>query len=100
MLWYIVRKGAAALGDFSQNRDPRVVYVDWIAGVGCSDCRVNGLWRIAMKLDITTDAGKRIEERLRDELIIWLTTIDRKGTPQPRPVWFIWDGESFLIYTR
>jgi PPOX class probable F420-dependent enzyme len=26
--------------------------------------------------------------------------MDSKGTPQPRPVWFIWDGDSFLIYSQ
>lgn len=53
-----------------------------------------------MVLNTTTEAGKRIEQRLRDEWIIWLTTVDRDGTPQPRPVWFVWDGASFLIYSR
>jgi PPOX class probable F420-dependent enzyme len=22
------------------------------------------------------------------------------GTPQPNPVWFLWEGDSFLIYTQ
>jgi PPOX class probable F420-dependent enzyme len=29
-----------------------------------------------------------------------LTTTDGEGAPQPRPVWFIWDGESFLLFSR
>ena len=32
--------------------------------------------------------------------MIWLTTVDSKGAPQPRPVWFLWDGSSLLIYSR
>jgi len=44
--------------------------------------------------------GKRTLERLVNERIIWLTTVTTSGRPQPRPVWFVWDGESVLIYTE
>ena len=50
--------------------------------------------------DPTTPFGARVRRRLRDEQLIWLTTVDRTGTPQPNPVWFLWDGESFLVYNR
>lgn len=53
-----------------------------------------------MQIDTTTDFGKRVERRLREETIIWLTTVRRDGTPQPSPVWFLWDGESVLMYSR
>jgi PPOX class probable F420-dependent enzyme len=36
--------------------------------------------------------------RLRDEMIIWLTTVNPSGQPQSSPVWFLWDGAEFLIY--
>jgi PPOX class probable F420-dependent enzyme len=36
--------------------------------------------------------------RLRDETIIWLTTVSPAGQPQSSPVWFLWDGAEFLIY--
>ena len=51
-------------------------------------------------IDLTSDFGRRVGNRLRDEWIIWLTTTGTDLTPQPRPVWFYWDGEDFLIYTR
>ena len=51
-------------------------------------------------LDTTTEFGRRVMRRLGEERIIWLTTTGGEGTPQPRPVWFLWDGESFLIYSR
>jgi PPOX class probable F420-dependent enzyme len=38
------------------------------------------------------------DERLRQESIIWLTTVDAAGQPQTSPVWFLWDGTEFLIY--
>jgi PPOX class probable F420-dependent enzyme len=55
----------------------------------------------AMQIDTSTDFGKRAAERLRKEEVIWLTTVRRDGTPQPTPVWFLWDsGETVLIYSR
>jgi PPOX class probable F420-dependent enzyme len=36
--------------------------------------------------------------RLKRELIIWIVTVGRDGHPHAVPVWFWWDGESFLIY--
>jgi PPOX class probable F420-dependent enzyme len=38
------------------------------------------------------------DARLRQETIIWLTTVDAAGQPQTSPVWFLWDGSEFLIY--
>ncbi len=43
--------------------------------------------------------SSRAEQRLRDELIIWLTTVTPAGLPQTSPVWFLWDGAEFLIYS-
>lgn len=40
------------------------------------------------------------DERLRAELIVWLTTVGDDGQPQSTPVWFSWDGSGFLIYSR
>lgn len=53
-----------------------------------------------MKIDTSTDFGKRVERRLKEETMIWLTTVRRDGTPQPSPVWFLWDDETVLIYSR
>ena len=51
--------------------------------------------------DATTPFGKRVRERLAGELVGWLTTTGADGTPQPNPVWFLWEGEdSLLIYNR
>ena len=52
-------------------------------------------------IDTSTEFGQRAERRLREEWLIWLTTVDAEGTPRPIPVWFLWDGsESVLIYSR
>jgi PPOX class probable F420-dependent enzyme len=51
-------------------------------------------------LDTTTEAGARADARLREEIMIWLTTVRSDGQPQSVPVWFLWDGEAFLIYSQ
>jgi PPOX class probable F420-dependent enzyme len=51
-------------------------------------------------LDTTTETGTRADRRLREELMIWLTTVRSDGQPQSVPVWFLWSGETFLIYSQ
>ncbi len=45
------------------------------------------------------EAGARAVERLERERIGWLTTVAPDSTPQTSPVWFLWDGEEFLVYS-
>jgi PPOX class probable F420-dependent enzyme len=51
-------------------------------------------------LDFHTQFGRHVNRRLRDEKIIWLTTVDSEHTSQPRPVWFQWDRETVLIFSQ
>jgi PPOX class probable F420-dependent enzyme len=51
-------------------------------------------------LNLKTRFGRRVDRRLRREKIFWLTTVDRHGIPQPRPVWFHWDGRTALIFSE
>jgi PPOX class probable F420-dependent enzyme len=51
-------------------------------------------------LDFHSRFGRHVNRRLRDEKIIWLTTVDSENTPQPRPVWFQWDRETILIFSQ
>ena len=53
-----------------------------------------------MLFDPTTEFGAILQKRLENEKIIWLTTVGEDGTPQPNPVWFLWDGETFLFYSQ
>ena len=53
-----------------------------------------------MQIDTTTEFGERTVRRLNQEPIGWLTTVDASGTPQPSPIWFVWDGETALIYSK
>lgn len=52
-----------------------------------------------MAIDLSSDFGVRVGKRLREEGIIWLTTTGADGTPQPNPVWFLWNGETVLIFS-
>lgn len=51
-------------------------------------------------LDTTTAFGQRAARRLRDERIGWLVTVRADGTPQPSPIWFLWENGEFLIYSQ
>ena len=51
-------------------------------------------------IDTNTELGARAEQRLRSERTIWLITVAPDGTPSVRPVWFVWDGECFLVFSR
>jgi PPOX class probable F420-dependent enzyme len=50
--------------------------------------------------DFSGKLGRHVNRRLRQEKVIWLTTIDSQNTPQPRPVWFHWDGQTLLIFSE
>lgn len=51
-------------------------------------------------LDLTNPTHARAEEKLRTEIAVWLTTVTPDGQPQSTPVWFRWDGDTFLIYSQ
>jgi PPOX class probable F420-dependent enzyme len=47
----------------------------------------------------STAFGERVRRRLREEQVIWITTVGKDGTPQPNPVGFLFqDDNSILIY--
>jgi PPOX class probable F420-dependent enzyme len=49
---------------------------------------------------MTGELGLHANRRLRQEVVIWLTTVGDDLGPHPRPVWFVWDGEHFTIYSQ
>jgi PPOX class probable F420-dependent enzyme len=50
--------------------------------------------------DTGSDVGSRLRRRLKDDLVLWLTSVASDGTPQPNPVWFIVEGDEILVYNR
>jgi PPOX class probable F420-dependent enzyme len=51
-------------------------------------------------MDFKTKLGRKAKRLIKENIVIWLTTVDASLTPQPRPVWFIWDVDSFLIFSQ
>lgn len=41
-----------------------------------------------------------VEERLRSDKMVWLTTICPDGRPHNIPVWFLWDNATILIFSK
>jgi PPOX class probable F420-dependent enzyme len=55
---------------------------------------------VAFTLDTSTEYGSRVARHLDRDTVVWLTTVDRGGTPQPVPVWFMWTGSQFLVFSQ
>jgi PPOX class probable F420-dependent enzyme len=52
-------------------------------------------------IDEGTEFGARTARHLREEIVVWMTTVTPAGAPLPMPVWFSWDGaESVLMYSQ
>ena len=51
-------------------------------------------------LDLDDPKYALTDERLRSEIALWLTTVTPGGQPQSTPVWYRWDGDTFLIYSQ
>lgn len=45
-----------------------------------------------LQIDEGNEFGARVARHLRDDIVIWLTTVSRSGAASPNPVWFLWDG--------
>ncbi len=51
-------------------------------------------------LDLSQTRHAHIDQRLRSDVIIWFNTVRADGRPHSVAVWFLWDGEQFLIFSR
>ncbi len=51
-------------------------------------------------LEVPSKLRSMVRRRLKEEYFVWMTTVGLDRTPQPRPVWFIWQKDSFLIYSQ
>jgi PPOX class probable F420-dependent enzyme len=47
-------------------------------------------------VDLSGDFGARAAAHLREDVVVWLTTVSPSGAPLPTPVWFWWDGDDTL----
>lgn len=54
-----------------------------------------------MVIDQGTEFGARVARRLREQQVVWLTTVTPAGSPLPRPVGFVWDGGDVVsVYSQ
>lgn len=52
-------------------------------------------------IDESSEFGARVARHLRQEIVVWLTTVTPSGAPLPRPVGFVWDGgENVSVYRQ
>lgn len=55
---------------------------------------------MAAILDLTQQRHAHIDQRLHNDYVIWLNSVRPDGRPHSVVVWFLWDGESVLIFSR
>jgi PPOX class probable F420-dependent enzyme len=53
-----------------------------------------------MFLDLNNPEQAHIDQRLRSDIIVWLNSVRPNGSPHSVAVWFGWDGETFLIFSK
>jgi PPOX class probable F420-dependent enzyme len=52
-------------------------------------------------IDEGTEFGARVARHLREEMVVWLTTVTPSGAPLPRPVGFLWDEDQTVsVYSQ
>ena len=51
-------------------------------------------------IDKKAKLDSKARKLIKREYVAWLTTVGSDLAPQPRPVWFIWDKDSFLIFSQ
>ena len=51
-------------------------------------------------LDLTNPDEAHIDQRLRENVIIWLGSVRPDGRPHMVGVWFLWDGATILIFSQ
>ncbi len=55
---------------------------------------------MASILDLTQERHTHVDQRLHNDYVIWLNSVRPDGRPHAVVVWFLWDGESVLIFSR
>jgi PPOX class probable F420-dependent enzyme len=50
-----------------------------------------------IEIDESTEFGARVAAHLRDDVVVWMSTVTPKGSPLPSVVWFHWDGADSVV---
>lgn len=48
---------------------------------------------------MAAEINAEFADRIENAYYVWFSTVRDDGMPQPTPVWFVRDGDTFLIYT-
>src|SRR3954447_8736739 len=75
-------------------RRPRPPPVEHLSTVRAAGTSVGPRSYDRAMIDESTEFGARVARHLREDQVVWLTTVTPAGRPLPSPVWFHWDGEA------
>src|SRR3954454_18431937 len=51
-------------------------------------------------IDENSEFGARAARHLREDRVVWLTTVGPAGNPLPTPVWFLWEEpDTVLVFS-
>ncbi len=53
-----------------------------------------------MLIDRDNPKHMQVEQRLWNEQILWIASVRPEGRPHLVPVWYLWDGEAFYIFSQ
>ena len=51
-------------------------------------------------LDLTNPDDAHVDQRLRENVVLWLGSVRPDGRPHMVLVWFLWDGANVLIFSQ
>jgi PPOX class probable F420-dependent enzyme len=51
-------------------------------------------------MSATAMPSPHVEQRLRSEPILWLSSVRPDGRPHLIPVWFLWDAGRLLVFSK
>ena len=55
---------------------------------------------MTFRLDMSDPRQAHTAERLRVDEILWLASVRPDGRPHLVPVWFLWEGETILLFSK
>ncbi|GCE04503.1 TIGR03667 family PPOX class F420-dependent oxidoreductase [Dictyobacter aurantiacus] len=53
-----------------------------------------------MALDLTQAKDAHVDQRLKQELMMWLNSVRANGRPHTVPVWFLWHNNQVFIFSQ
>ena len=56
--------------------------------------------RTAQTIDPPLQCRPAVEAALRDDPVVWLSSVQSDGRPHLVPVWFHWDGERIVAFSK